>query len=635
MSAALEDPSKLARRCRSDPHPGARGDRSGAPACSREMDRSIYRFLCLPIFDEGFRSVLVELNLDKIEMWLALSDSSHGTADHKLSEILPALTKKQEVADKILQRLDMVNILASIISRSTEKIQQEIATDLGYGSAEPPRAGVKRSSADAPIAAPAPKALGAKPAGLGPVEEVTSLQSVELSERRKWGARLSAISTKAGAAAGINDQSRCTGLMPEEAARLKTMSFEAGGFRTIRQNVRYWEKFDEWAAAHGLRVYLPTIVAVMRYSLYLKDQGCGPSILPAFKYAVGWVCKRLVMPLPNLADPQLKAVIDEVYSLRGKELKEAVPVPSKLVMALEIYLDFLINAKKDAAAIFIRWTLILIFSSLRFDDGVHVAPTSLQLTEDALLGLVWQTKVERKKRGTRFAVPVCSISGRDWLEKGWKLFQPYMSDRDFFIWELQDEKKFAPAPVTYSRSLAWLKHFLLLALGECVRNDKIALNEVPDLEQAVQAITWHSMRVTMLAEAVKANVDDKIAGLQANWKDPSQLVLKYARQRKELSVAMVKDMASKLRDQWVPDPDLFAVEEEDAEVTEPIVQEFIVKSSIPERALLSSDFRCHIFDRKVFEDKSICGKLRMQDAVSVGSQAPGMICQLCQNKAGF
>ena len=93
----------------------------------------------------------------------------------------------------------------------------------------------------------------------------------------------------------------------------------------------------------------------------------------------------------------------------------------------------------------------------------------------------------------------------------------------------------------------------------------------------------------MLAEAV----------LQANWKDPSQLVLKYARQRKELSVAMVKDMASKLRDQWVPDPDLFVVEEEDAEVTEPIVQEFIVKSSIPERALLSSDFRCHIFDRKV------------------------------------
>ena len=121
MSAALEDPSKLARRCRSDPHPGARGDRSGAPACSREMDRSIYRFLCLPIFDEGFRAVLVELNLDKIEMWLALSDSSHGTADHKLSEILPALTKKQEVADKILQRLDMVNILASMISRSTEK----------------------------------------------------------------------------------------------------------------------------------------------------------------------------------------------------------------------------------------------------------------------------------------------------------------------------------------------------------------------------------------------------------------------------------------------------------------------------------------------------------------------------------
>ena len=83
------------------------------------------------------------------------------------------------------------------------------------------------------------------------------------------------------------------------------------------------------------------------------------------------------------------------------------------------------------------------------------------------------------------------------------------------------------------------------------------MNEVDELEKSIQVITWHSMRVTMLAEAVKANVDDKIVGLQANWKDPKQLVLKYARQRKELSVAMVKDMAAKIRDSWVPDPEKF------------------------------------------------------------------------------
>ena len=95
----------------------------------------------------------------------------------------------------------------------------------------------------------------------------------------------------------------------------------------------------------------------------------------------------------------------------GKELKEAVPVPSKLVMALEIYLDFLINAKKDAAAIFIWWTLILIFSSLRFDDGVHVAPTSLQLTEDALLGLVWQNEGREEEAGNKVRRP-CLLNFR-------------------------------------------------------------------------------------------------------------------------------------------------------------------------------------------------------------------------------
>ena len=28
--------------------------------------------------------------------------------------------------------------------------------------------------------------------------------------------------------------------------------------------MRHWEKFNEWSAAHGLRVYLPTIAALER-----------------------------------------------------------------------------------------------------------------------------------------------------------------------------------------------------------------------------------------------------------------------------------------------------------------------------------------------------------------------------------
>ena len=71
------------------------------------------------------------------------------------------------------------------------------------------------------------------------------------------------------------------------------------------------------------------------------------------------------------------------------------------------------------------WILILIYGSLRFDDGKHVSPSSLTLERDALYGLIWQTKVERKRKGTRFAVPKCSVSGADWFSIGWDGFSAF------------------------------------------------------------------------------------------------------------------------------------------------------------------------------------------------------------------
>ena len=533
----------------------------------------------------------------------------------------------------MLLRLDMVNLLAAMVARSAKKVRAEIAADLGYGCAEPPRVGSKRPAGAVQHEVPLKTAIDPRPAGPGSCAEVASIQEAEGGEKKKWGLRLQQICQRAGSAAAINDPAKCAGLQPTEAARLKALAFEAGGFRTIRQNVRNWEKFEEWAVAQGLRVYPPTIVAIMKYAIYLSDQGCGPAVLPSFKYAVGWICKRLAMACPEMGDTRFKALIDKVHAERGKELKEAVPLPPKLIVALEVLLARLILEDRKAAAVMTWWVLILIYASLRFDDGVHVSPTSLQMKDDVLLGVVWQTKVDRKKRGTRFAVPACSISGTEWLKMGWEIFQPMVTDRDYFIGELKNEKEFNPSPITYSRGLSWLKSFLLQGLMEARHLELVAVNELSGLEDAVREVTWHSMRVTMLAEAVKARVDDKIVGLQANWKDPSQLVLKYARQRKELSVAMVKEMADKFWKSWTPNPEEFVVEEEDEEVTEPVVIEFIVKASLPEKALQACDFRCHIFDRRVNESASICGRLKMADAVSVGTQAPGMICQFCKSKA--
>ena len=276
----------------------------------------------------------------------------------------------------MLVRLDMVNLLAAMVARSAARVKAEIAADLGYGYAEPPRVGSKRPASSVEHSVPPSTVVDPKPVGLGSQVEVASIQEAESGEKKKWGMRLQQICQRAGTAAAINDPAKCAGLQPAEAARLKALAFEAGGFRTIRQNVRNWEMFEEWAVAHNLRVYPPTIVAVMRYAVHLSDQGCGPAVLPSFKYAVSWICKRLAMSCPEMGDARFKALIDKVHADRGKELKEAVPLPPKLIVALDVFLARMIFENKKAAAVMIWWVLILIYASLRFDDGIHVAPTS-------------------------------------------------------------------------------------------------------------------------------------------------------------------------------------------------------------------------------------------------------------------
>ncbi|CAK9002957.1 Uncharacterized protein SCF082_LOCUS7550 [Durusdinium trenchii] len=179
---------------------------------------------------------------------------------------------------------------------------------------------------------------------------VHSLQSAEEKERSKWADRLRIIAGKAGAHAEIN---RCV-LGGDASARderaLRSLVFQTGAFRTIRQNVLVWEKMERWALDHSCTVYPLTTEVFTRYCVWLENQSCGPAVIPALTYAVG-------------------ALIEKVYTDRGKELKEAPPVPMPVVLALEHLVEVLISEGKIPAAVFVWWAQILIYASLRWDDG--------------------------------------------------------------------------------------------------------------------------------------------------------------------------------------------------------------------------------------------------------------------------
>ena len=119
-----------------------------------------------------------------------------------------------------------------------------------------------------------------------------------------------------------------------------------------------------------------------------------------------------------------------------------------------------------------------------------------------------------------------------------------------FMKELESAERFGDRPATYQRSVLWLRYVFTTAASDDLKRGHIAPPDLKEHLQLINEITWHSCRVTLLAAAVQAQEPDKEIGLQANWKDPSQLVLKYARSRKEISIEMVKRLTKRIVSDW-------------------------------------------------------------------------------------
>ena len=149
------------------------------------MDRSLQKVLGLPIFDDVFRDCLELLKTDRIEFWMALADDETEPPDQKLSSVLPALTSKEEISDLVLKRLDMVCTLSMLVKQLAPNIKREIATDLGYGSAEVSAHRGKRALDPSPPAVHVAKAVGARPAGAGPTDRIFSCPLYSCDNKRK------------------------------------------------------------------------------------------------------------------------------------------------------------------------------------------------------------------------------------------------------------------------------------------------------------------------------------------------------------------------------------------------------------------------------------------------------------------
>ena len=588
------------------------------------------KILSFPVFSDDFAQALMASPFANLALIASMEVGSPAAFVAKVADW--STTMDPAVAAVLLGaplQLEQFWSLASSVERS---FFESTANQLGFGLCEPVRAlasspetaRLKRAAAIQDMFSKQLKAPRRAAGAPEPPSSSSPLLDQENAERHKWAARLEEIGRRAGSHAKLwDDPSTGEGLSPAESEKLRHLVLTAGAPRTMAAYVRTFERLETWFAARGLEVFPLTTSKIMKYMLHLNDQECRPTVIPTLRAAVRWVCARLVIECPSLDEPAILALQQEVITQRAEALKEAVPIPIKVIGCVE---EFVVDeAAPDASRIFMWWWLCLVFASLRFDDGKHVRPTDLRMQNAGLFGMAWQTKVDRKKRGTRFAIPHVGFRNSQWLQVGWVLFGRDGRERDFWIPELNTRSEFMVTPPTHQRAVQWLKVLAREAL-EQFGGDRHA-DEWRVCARTLNTLTAHSARVTLLDAAVHAGRSTEEIGLQANWKDPGPMVLKYTRNRSSVPARMIHQLVRDLVADEHPVHETPDVELEDAGVIAEAEAQFFIKTS---SAASSYEYKFH---SSALEDPSAiaCGKLAMAECSAVGSELPDLsvLCKAC------
>ena len=197
-------------------------------------------------------------------------------------------------------------------------------------------------------------------------------------------------------------------------------------------------------------------------------------------------------------------------------------------------------------------------------------------------------------------------------------------ERDYWMRDLNTQDEFRDAPASYQRSLHWLRVLTRNAVSQYMKGTQ---QELAGVEDQLNEVTAHSARVTLLDAAVHAGRSTEEIGLQANWKNPGPLVLKYTRNRTSVPAHMVQQLVQDMIENEHPlEPPEGAVLDGGDQRSLDDVQ-FFVKASGARR---SQDYRYHC--SKVGEiDEIACGRVSAEDCTAMGSTFPdsAVLCKHC------
>ncbi len=595
-----------------------------------QANRWTLKILSLPVFNDSFTQAILSTPLGDLAFVSALNAKSASEFAQRVCEL--STNFDEGVARELCGASASLEQFWFLAAASEKLFLESTAFQLGFGLCETRSIHTAGSSISTLRKEAAIKALVSRPADpakrlkkSGGESSDTPLLDKENAEKARWAARLEAIGRRAGAEAKLltrDDQSE--ELTNVELAKLRQLVLISGSPRTMSAHIRMFERMEVWMDIQGMAVYPLTIDKVLKFVLFLDHRECGPSVIPSVRTSVRWVASRLAIDIPDLDDRRLRSVQESVVVKRAKTLKEAVPIPLDVVGELE---SIVVGSTfPEESRIFVWWILCMIFASLRFDDAIHVKPEDLSMEDEGLFRVAWQTKVDRKRVGTRFVVPHVGFKCSDWLEVGWGMcISQDWGRRDYWIPELNTRSSFLERPPTYQRAVKWLQFFA----GYAIEHKDAHQHQwsKATMIDKVTKFTAHSCRVTLLDAAVHAGRSTEEIGLQANWKNPGPLVLKYTRNRSAVPATMIKQLVRDLTQESHP-----VAEDENTLLTNAADDdldgmEFFTK--IPAHGSYY-DYKFHA--TALGDPEAIaCGKVQFSECSSVGSVIPdvSVFCKAC------
>ena len=294
------------------------------------------------------------------------------------------------------------------------------------------------------------------------------LREIESARKAVWTRRTRGIVARAqdayareGNELPLLRHARQSTLDADHALRLINMVIVASAWRTIKVHVYSFLRIELFAARYGSEsdtVYPVSGTLIIKYLLFLMDRSLRPTVPNTIRAAAIWVSSKLMMDTESIENtPFIGAISAHITELRTLNLNVKRVMTVDHVIKLEHLFLKILAQGWDTKALMTGFFLILGMASLRFDDLMHSAPELVVLVAGALMGVSWQTKVERSRRGTKWAMSRGAFGGEyDWVRDWFALFQTTLAQpRDYFMpAPTRDMCGFHSAPLGYAQAVA-------------------------------------------------------------------------------------------------------------------------------------------------------------------------------------